>query len=242
MCARTAPTGTVSSSATSIESRTPETGEGTSVSTLSVEISSSGSSAATASPTDFSQRVTVPSVTLSPSAGRVTSAASARPRRGRPGRPAAADRALGRRGDGLGRSGSTAGTSASRCGRGGAAAQGPRRVGRVRDDGQLATDQDDGVLRGDDAGEDAGRGARDLGVDLVGGDLEQRLVGLHGVAFRLEPPGDRAFGDALAQLGHRDGDRHVVDSSGRGRMGRAGLGGGGWPQPCACRGLPASTR
>jgi hypothetical protein len=49
--------------------RTPETGEGISVSTLSVETSSSGSSACTCSPSRFSQRVTVPSVTLSPSCG-----------------------------------------------------------------------------------------------------------------------------------------------------------------------------
>src|SRR5687768_10662089 len=50
----------------------PATGEGISVSTLSVETSSSGSSTATSSPTDFSQRVTVPSVTDSPRAGSVT--------------------------------------------------------------------------------------------------------------------------------------------------------------------------
>src|SRR5690554_488762 len=47
-------------------------GEGISVSTLSVETSTSGSSTSTWSPTFFSQRVTVPSVTLSPSAGRLT--------------------------------------------------------------------------------------------------------------------------------------------------------------------------
>src|SRR5690554_1798780 len=50
----------------------PAIGEGTSVSTLSVDTSSSGSSTSTRSPTFFSQRVTVPSVTLSPSAGRLT--------------------------------------------------------------------------------------------------------------------------------------------------------------------------
>lgn len=50
----------------------PEAGAGISVSTLSVETSSNGSSASTRSPSAFSQRVTVPSVTLSPSAGRVT--------------------------------------------------------------------------------------------------------------------------------------------------------------------------
>ena len=50
----------------------PVAGEGISVSTLSVETSSSASSAVTRSPTFFSQRVTVPSVTDSPSAGIVT--------------------------------------------------------------------------------------------------------------------------------------------------------------------------
>ena len=72
MTARSAPTGTVSSSATRIFVSLPATGEGTSVSTLSVETSSRGSSTATSSPSDLSQRVIVPSVTDSPSAGIVT--------------------------------------------------------------------------------------------------------------------------------------------------------------------------
>ena len=50
----------------------PELGAGISVSTLSVETSSSGSSAETMSPMLFSQRVTVPSVTDSPRAGSTT--------------------------------------------------------------------------------------------------------------------------------------------------------------------------
>ncbi len=75
MTASLAPTSAVSSSPTTISSSTPEAGEGISVSTLSVETSSSGSSASTRSPSAFSQRVTVPSVTLSPSAGRVTETA-----------------------------------------------------------------------------------------------------------------------------------------------------------------------
>ena len=72
MTASSAPTATVSSSATVIPRRIPATGEGISVSTLSVETSSSGSSASTRSPSFFSQRVTVPSVTLSPSWGMDT--------------------------------------------------------------------------------------------------------------------------------------------------------------------------
>ena len=49
------------------------------MSTLSVETSSSGSSTATSSPTCLSQRVTVPSVTLSPSSGIVTGVPSPPP-------------------------------------------------------------------------------------------------------------------------------------------------------------------
>ncbi|CAB4965090.1 unannotated protein [freshwater metagenome] len=70
----TVPTGTVSPSATRISVRVPEIGEGTSVSTLSVDTSNSGSSAATVSPTFLNQRVMVPSVTVSPSCGSVISA------------------------------------------------------------------------------------------------------------------------------------------------------------------------
>ena len=69
--ARRAPTGTVVSTGTSIEIIVPATGDGISVSTLSVETSSNASSTATLSPTLFNQRVTVPSLTLSPSAGIV---------------------------------------------------------------------------------------------------------------------------------------------------------------------------
>ena len=71
MTARRAPTGTVVSTGTSMLTRVPATGDGISVSTLSVETSSNASSTATLSPTFFSQRVTVPSLTLSPSAGIV---------------------------------------------------------------------------------------------------------------------------------------------------------------------------
>ena len=63
------PTRTTASSPAMISVSTPLTGEGISVSTLSVDTSSNGSSAVTVSPTAFSQRVTVPSVTLSPSWG-----------------------------------------------------------------------------------------------------------------------------------------------------------------------------
>ena len=70
----TAPTGTVSPSGTRISVKTPAIGDGTSVSTLSVDTSNKGSSSATVSPTFLNHRVMVPSVTVSPSCGRVTSA------------------------------------------------------------------------------------------------------------------------------------------------------------------------
>src|SRR5579875_320309 len=68
------PTSTVSPSWTRISESTPSAGEGTSESTLSVDTSNSGSSCATWSPTFFSQRMIVPSVTVSPSCGIVMSA------------------------------------------------------------------------------------------------------------------------------------------------------------------------
>jgi hypothetical protein len=60
----------------------PDAGEGISVSTLSVDTSRSGSSTLMLSPTFLSQRVTVPSVTLSPSAGIVTTTPAAEPTTG----------------------------------------------------------------------------------------------------------------------------------------------------------------
>ena len=69
MRAMTSPTSMVSSSSARISTRVPATGEGISVSTLSVETSSNGSSTSTVSPTDLSHCVMVPSVTDSPSSG-----------------------------------------------------------------------------------------------------------------------------------------------------------------------------
>ena len=68
--------GTVSPSGTRSSATTPATGEGISESTLSVEISSSASSTAMGSPGAFSQAVIVPSVTVSPIWGIVTSVTS----------------------------------------------------------------------------------------------------------------------------------------------------------------------
>ncbi len=45
--------------------------------------------------------------------------------------------------------------------------------------------------------------------DLVGLQLQQRLVPLHRIAFLLEPFGDGGFGDGLAHRGHFDFDGHM---------------------------------
>src|ERR1700722_17074331 len=73
MTARVTPTSTVSPSSTRMAVRTPPAGDGTSESTLSVDTSNSGSSRATWSPTALYHLVMVPSVTVSPSCGMVTS-------------------------------------------------------------------------------------------------------------------------------------------------------------------------
>ena len=75
MRASTVPTSTVSPSGTRISVTTPEAGDGTSVSTLSVEISSSVSSASIVSPTCLFHFVIVPSDTETPIWGMTTSTA-----------------------------------------------------------------------------------------------------------------------------------------------------------------------
>ena len=59
---------------------------------------------------------------------------------------------------------------------------------------------------GEDLPHHARGGRGDLGVDLVGGDLDDRLVVLHLVAGLLGPLEDDALGDRLAHRGHRDLD------------------------------------
>ena len=80
------------------------------------------------------------------------------------------------------------------------------------DDRDLGVVRHRGAFLGQDLGEDALERRRDLGVDLVGDDLEERLVLVDVVAGLLEPFPDRALGDALTELGHRH-LRHVRSSS-----------------------------
>src|SRR3954471_14759783 len=75
MVARMVPTSTVIPTSTSSDVTRPVAGDGTSVSTLSVEISTIGSSASTQSPTRFFHSTTVPSATETPICGIVTSTA-----------------------------------------------------------------------------------------------------------------------------------------------------------------------
>ena len=85
--------------------------------------------------------------------------------------------------------------------RGGAAAE------RCSSDlAELRADVDRLALLDEDLRQRSGRWARHLGVDLVGRDLEQRLVGLDLLAFLLEPPGERPLRDGNAHLRHHDVD------------------------------------
>src|SRR4051794_20265217 len=73
--ASTVPTSTVMPTSTARSTTRPDAGDGISVSTLSVEISTIGSSDSTQSPTRFFHSTTVPSATLTPICGIVTSTA-----------------------------------------------------------------------------------------------------------------------------------------------------------------------
>ena len=167
------------------------------------------------SPTCLSQRVTVPSVTDSPRAGIFTARARHRPRAGAAAAAGAARGGRRRRGRRRPGAGAGRGRRAPAAWAGAAAARPAgrepcRRVLAVAGDHrELGADLGRLVLADHDPGQHAGGGRRDLGVDLVGGDLEQRLVDLDPVALLLEPAGDGALGDALAQPGHGDRYRHV---------------------------------
>ncbi len=73
-----------------------------------------------------------------------------------------------------------------------------------RDHRELRADLDRLAFLDEDLGEDADAGRGHLGVDLVGRDLEQALVGGDLLADLLEPLRDRSLGDGHAHLGHDD--------------------------------------
>ncbi len=99
----------------------------------------------------------------------------------------------------------------SRGRRGGCGRLGTCLVGAA-DPGEHGTYGDRLVLGHKDLQHDAGHGRGDLGVDLVGRDLEQRLVDGDGLADGLQPARDGALGDALAERRHLDGLRHDLAS------------------------------
>ena len=78
----------------------------------------------------------------------------------------------------------------------------PLARGAVADTARVDPHVDGVALLHQDLGQDALGRRRHLGVDLVGGHLEERLVPGHLVADRLEPLGDGALGHRLAQLRH----------------------------------------
>ena len=59
---------------------------------------------------------------------------------------------------------------------------------------------------------------RDLGVDLVGRDLEERLIPVNGLANLLDPAHDRTLGDGFTHLGHQHIGRHLLVSRLRGAV------------------------
>ena len=147
-----------------------------------------------------------------------------RARRRSAGRPGSNDRARSRRSLRLGRAELTEPRRPIRCpavrrGSAGRAAA-PRRGGRplpararpaagrrasalAGDPRQHGPDRDCLLDRHQDLGDDAGDRRRHLGVDLVGRDLADRLVGRDPVA-NLHPPRDHgALGDRHPHLGHR---------------------------------------
>ena len=184
----TCPTVTVSPSPASSSVIVPDAGAGSSTSTLSVEISTTVSPALTWSPTATVQPSTVPSVTDSPAAG-VTMSTIAAP-------PAAP---LG--GVSAPRSGAAA--SAARP----AATPGVRPARALRSrpaaiSASSAPTVTTSPSGGEDPHERAARGRRDLGVDLVGRDLDDRLVGGDALALGPVPLEDRSLGHRIAHPGH----------------------------------------
>ena len=103
-----------------------------------------------------------------------------------------------------------AGTAvAARCGRsdgccGGNGGHGNAGIGDAVDAREFGADGHRRAIGHENLADHAGVERRDLGVDLVRCYFEERFVDGDVVADGLEPTNDRAFGDALAELRHRD--------------------------------------
>src|SRR5919202_532786 len=77
---------------------------------------------------------------------------------------------------------------------------------RAADLAELRADLDRLALLDEDLRQRSRRRRRNLGVDLVGRDLEQRLVRLDLLTLLLQPLRDCPLGDGDAHLGHHDVD------------------------------------
>ena len=90
-----------------------------------------------------------------------------------------------------------------------------RRGGRIWVDlGKDLTDLDDVVWCGENLGDHAGGGCRNLGVDLVGRDFDKSVALGDLLALGDMPLEDRSLGDRLPHLGHLQLDYafcHVLD-------------------------------
>ena len=196
MRAITWPTVTVSPSSARISVIWPEAGAGSSMSTLSVESSTTVSPCLTVSPTFTDHSRIVPSVTDSPPVGvtmsivwpALDSAAAT------PSASVVADAAA---------SSVVAGGDSPDTGVASAAAAPPP---LVEISASSAADHDRVALGGVDLHDRAGDRRGNFGVDLVGGYLDQRLVNVDAVALLLVPFEDGAFGDRVPHLGHDDFD------------------------------------
>ncbi len=76
------------------------------------------------------------------------------------------------------------------------------------DPAEHRADREAHPLLGDDLGQGSGRRRRDFDIDLVGFELDQRLVDGDRLTRMLEPFRDRRLGDQLAEARHLDLDCH----------------------------------
>ena len=114
-------------------------------------------------------------------------------------------RGRGRRCGRDGRRAEAAAGAGARRGRAGAGGAGGAGAGTsVGDHREARADRHRLALLHDDLGDEPGLRRGHLGVDLVGRHLEQRLVRVDLLADLLEPLRDRALGDRLTELRHRD--------------------------------------
>ena len=109
----------------------------------------------------------------------------------------------------------------------------------LADHAQDGADLDGVVLVGLDLEQRARDRGGDLGVDLVGGDLQQGLVDGDRVTDLLEPAGDGALGDGLAECGEGDFGGHVCPSLACVGLGKSRVRSG---RAAACRPGPGGPR